>query len=167
MLIVWGVLILVGMAAGNGNPLQPLRGLAGGGGTMMGVSADVETRRELAFRSIKGIDGLEVALREAAAQNRMVMLDFSAEWCITCKELEEFTFTDPGVHEALADVMLLRADVTANDEQDKALLKRFGIIGPPAILFFGPDGRERRGYRVVGFMNAETFRAHVLKAKGQ
>ncbi len=167
MLIVWGVLILVGMAAGNGNPLQPLRGLAGGGGTMMGASAGAEARRELAFRPIKGVDGLEAALREATARNRMVMLDFSAEWCVTCKELDEFTFSDPGVHQVLADVMLLRADVTANDERDKALLKRFGIIGPPAILFFGPDGKERRSYRVVGFMDAEAFRAHVLKAKGQ
>lgn len=168
ILIVWGVLILVGMAAGNGNPLQPLRGLGVSGGTMMGTSAaGAESRRELPFRPIKGIEGLERVLAEARAQNKMVMLDFSAEWCITCKELEAFTFTDPGVHQALEDVILIRADVTDNDAQDKALLKRFGIIGPPAILFFTPDGEEQRGYRVVGFMNAADFRAHVLKAQGR
>ncbi len=167
ILIVWGVLILIGMAAGNGNPLQPLKGL--GGGSVAGAPASgAGVKQEgLPFRPIKGVAELDRVLDEARAQNKMVMLDFSAEWCITCKELEAFTFTDPGVHEALKDVILIRADVTANDEQDKALLKRFGIIGPPAILFFTPDGKEQRGYRVVGFMNAEDFRAHVLKAQGR
>ncbi len=167
MLVVWGVLILIGMALGNGNPLQPLRGLAGGGVSASTVAAGSETRRGLDFRPIKGIAGLDAVLAEAVAQKRMVMLDFSAEWCITCKELEEFTFTDPTVHQALDDVLVVRADVTANDAEDKALLKRFGIIGPPAILFFAPNGKELKGHRVVGFMNADDFRAHILDAKKQ
>ncbi len=167
MLVAWGMLILIGMAAGNGNPLQPLRGLAVGGMSQGAMAGGVETRRGLDFQPIKGVDGLDAALAKAAAQNRMVMLDFSAEWCITCKELEAFTFTDPAVHQALDDVLLFRADVTANDAEDKALLKRFGIIGPPAILFFTPDGKELKGHRVVGFMNAGDFRAHILNAKQQ
>lgn len=167
MLVIWGVLILVGLGAGSSNPLQPLRGLAVGGVSSGAAAGGTESRRGLDFRPIKGLAGLDAALKEAAAQNRVVMLDFSAEWCVTCKELEEFTFTDPGVHQVLDDVLLLRADVTANDDQDKALLKHFGIIGPPAILFFTPDGKESKGHRVVGFMDAADFRAHILSVKKQ
>ncbi|UCE88391.1 MAG: thioredoxin family protein, partial [Pseudomonadota bacterium] len=95
---------------------------------------------------------------------KSAMLDFYADWCVSCKEFEKYTFTDPGVQQALANTVLLQADVTANDEQDKALLKRFKLIGPPTILFFGADGKERRNYRVVGFMTADKFRPHVEKA---
>jgi len=93
------------------------------------------------------------------------MLDFYADWCVACKELERYTFSDPTVIDALSGVKLLQADVTANDEDDKALLQgRFGIPGPPAIMFWGSDGQERRGYRVVGFMPADEFAQHVNKA---
>jgi thiol:disulfide interchange protein DsbD len=92
------------------------------------------------------------------------MLDFSAEWCISCKEMEKYTFSDAGVQAALADVVLLRADVTANNERDQALFKRFGIFGPPTIAFFGADGLERREYRVVGYLRADKFRDHLQRA---
>jgi thiol:disulfide interchange protein DsbD len=78
--------------------------------------------------------------------------------------MEHSTFTDPGVQAALAQAVLLQADVTANDAGDQALLQRFGILGPPTIVFFGADGSERTGYRVVGFKPAEEFREHVAKA---
>jgi thiol:disulfide interchange protein DsbD len=86
---------------------------------------------------------------------------------VNCKELERYTFTDPGVRAALAGMITLRADVTANDDADQALLKRFGIVGPPAILFFGPDGRERREYRVVGFLDAARFNEHLRSLVGR
>ncbi len=92
------------------------------------------------------------------------MLDYYADWCISCKELEKFTFTDPGVIAALDNVMLLKTDVTANDAADQALMNRFKLFGPPTIQFFGPDGRERVSFRVVGFMDAESFKAHVQQA---
>jgi thiol:disulfide interchange protein DsbD len=92
------------------------------------------------------------------------MLDFYADWCITCKELEKFTFSDAGVQAALSSAVLLQADVTPYDAQDQALLRRYGLIGPPAVLFFGPDGVERRPYRLVGFLNAPDFRAHAQQA---
>jgi thiol:disulfide interchange protein DsbD len=78
--------------------------------------------------------------------------------------MEKYTFSDAGVQQALANVVLLQADVTANDEDDKALLKKFSLIGPPSILFFGPDGQERRAFRVVGFVEPAPFRDHVAKA---
>ena len=96
-----------------------------------------------------------------AANGQPVMLDFYADWCVSCRELERETFTDPAVQATLAGMTVLRADVTANNDDDQALLKRFGIIGPPALLFFGPEGTERREYRIVGFVDAPQFTQHL------
>jgi thiol:disulfide interchange protein DsbD len=156
VLMLYGVMLLVGAGSGTSDMLRPLKGIAAGGG---GAAEE-----KLPFRSIKGVDGLEQAL--AASQGQPVMLDFYADWCVSCVELEKFTFPDPRVREALSDVVLLKADVTANDAQDKALLERFNLFGPPAILFFGPDGEERRGYRLVGFVGPEEFAEHARKATG-
>ena len=92
------------------------------------------------------------------------MLDFYADWCVSCKEMEAFTFTDGAVQAALSNTVWLQADVTANDAEDKALLERFGVFGPPTIIFFGTDGQQRHGYEVVGYMKAETFAEHVISA---
>jgi thioredoxin:protein disulfide reductase len=92
------------------------------------------------------------------------MLDFYADWCVSCKEMEKYTFTTPEVRSALDGAVLLQADVTANDAQDQALLKRFGIFGPPTITFYGPDGVERENFRVVGFMKAAQFAPLAVQA---
>ena len=92
------------------------------------------------------------------------MLDFEADWCVACKEMEKYTFPDAQVRAALANVVLLQADVTANNADDQALLNHFGIFGPPSIMFFGSDGAERRNFRVVGYMPAEKFHAHITQA---
>ena len=92
------------------------------------------------------------------------MLDFYADWCVSCKEMEKYTFTDAGVQAALANAVLLQADVTANDADDQALLERFEIFGPPTIAFFGADGVERKNFRLVGFAPADRFREHVAQA---
>jgi thioredoxin:protein disulfide reductase len=86
-----------------------------------------------------------------------VMLDFYADWCVSCKEMEAFTFSDPKVRAELDRMLLLQADVTANSEADRALLKRFSLFGPPGIVFFDAQGREIRGLRVIGYQNAERF----------
>ena len=85
------------------------------------------------------------------------MLDFYADWCVSCKEMERFTFTDPAVQARLAGALLLQADVTRNNADDKALLKRFNLFGPPGTIFFDPSGREVAGARVVGFQNTRRF----------
>jgi len=92
------------------------------------------------------------------------MLDFYADWCVSCKEMERFTFTDPTVQAKLAGAVLLKADVTANNADDKALLKRFGLFGPPGTLFFDAQGRENTAVRVVGFQDAKTFTASLAAA---
>jgi thiol:disulfide interchange protein DsbD len=118
----------------------------------------------LLFKRIKSTADLDRELDRAVALGQPVMLDFYADWCVSCKEMETYTFTDAGVRQALAKVVLLQADVTANDAEDKALLRRFGIYGPPTSVFVGADGIERGGYRVVGYMPAKEFRTHVGRA---
>jgi thiol:disulfide interchange protein DsbD len=156
VLLVYGVLLVVGASSGGDDVLQPLKRLAAG--------STGERQEGLPFQRIKGVGGLRTALDTSIAQGRPVMLDYYADWCVSCKEMERYTFSDPGVRAALANVVLLQTDVTANDAEDQALLRRFNLFGPPAILFFGPDGRELPAYRVVGYMKAERFRQVVEKA---
>ena len=161
VLLVYGIIILIGLSAGNRNVFQPLKGLSAGGGATVAEAA------HLKFKQIKGVEGLNAALAEARAAGKPVMLDFYADWCVSCKEMEVMTFADPAVQKALEGVVLLQADVTPNDEKDTELYKHFGIIGPPSIMFFDAQGNERRNYRVVGFMKPEAFSAHIRKAIGR
>ena len=159
--MVYGVLMLIGALAGRSDPLQPFAGVRLGGGS--GVDGEAE---HVAFKRIKSVADLEREVTTAVAAGRPVMLDFYADWCVSCKEMERFTFTDPGVRAEFARAVLLQADVTVNDAEDQALLQHFSILGPPTIVFFGTDGRERPQYRVVGFKPAEEFRAHAAQAFG-
>ena len=156
VMMIYGVLLMVGAAGGQGDFFQPLRGFGFGG--------VAESSVELEFKPVKGIEGWETELISAAAQGKPVVLEYYADWCISCKEMEKYTFTDPGVRELLAKAVLLQSDVTANDDIDQAMLKRFGLIGPPAILFFDMNGIEQPQFRVVGYMNAEEFRALASRA---
>jgi len=160
VLLIYGATLLVGAAAGGNSLIQPLRGVL----VAQGSSASAPAEHGLRFERVKGLEGLKAALQRARQQGRGLMLDFYADWCISCKEMEAYSFTDPAVQQTLEAVMLVQADVTLNDAEDRALLKHFKLFGPPAILFFTPDGQERRGYRVVGFVPAERFAGHVRNA---
>jgi thiol:disulfide interchange protein DsbD len=157
--MVYGVALLVGALAGRSDPLQPLAGV----GTPHSATAGA-AHEGLEFKRIKSVQDFDRERAAAQAAGRAVMFDFYADWCVSCKEMEKYTFTDPAVQQALAKTVLLQADVTANDDVDQALLQRFGILGPPSILFFGPDGAERAEYRVVGFKPADDFAGHVAAA---
>jgi thiol:disulfide interchange protein DsbD len=150
VLLIYGILLLVGVASGGRDVLQPLRGVNFIAGA---------TSQPASFRPIKTLAELEAELHQA--NGRPVMLDFYADWCVSCKELEQYTFGNPAVQATLGNMVTLQADVTANAAPEQALLQHFGVLGPPAVLFFGPDGREHRAYRVVGYMPAETFKAHL------
>ncbi len=159
VLMIYGALILIGAAAGGSDPLQPLNGT-----TLLQDQGGAQ-RQQLRFKPIKGVADLDRELAAASFQQKPVMLDFSADWCVSCKEMERYTFTDPEVIQALEGFVLLRADVTANDTTDKALLQgRFGMPGPPSIMFFDRNGKELRQFRVVGFVPADRFSAHVRQA---
>jgi thiol:disulfide interchange protein DsbD len=157
--IAYGVLALIGALSGRSDPLQPLAGFGPAGGAH-------EQAQHVAFTRIKSVTDLEREVAAASADGKPVMLDFYADWCVSCIEMERFTFTDPGVQAEFARAKLLQADVTANDAEDQALLQHFGILGPPTIVFFDSSGRERPEFRVVGFKKAEEFRPHVAQAFG-
>ena len=153
--VLYGAILLVGAASGGQSLLQPLRGV---------VSSTEEPRAAAEFRAVDDASELRRALAEAQEAGQPAMLDVYADWCVACQELEAFTFPDPQVQTALEGVMLLRADVTPNDAGDQALLQRFDLYGPPAVLFFGADGIERRGWRVVGYKDAAAFAEHARRA---
>lgn len=150
--LVYGLALVVGTATGSTDPLHPFEGLSG------------HETVHLEFERIKSVSELEARIDAASRNGRSVMLDFYADWCVSCKEMEKYTFSDAGVQGVLRNSVLLQADVTLNDEQDKALLQHFGIFGPPTIAFFGPDGKELESFRVVGYVPAAEFAEHVSSA---
>ena len=151
--VLWGVALLAGAGFGGKDPLRPFEG------TRFGAA----TPQALVFTRIHSVTDLDRELAMAKAAGRRVMVDFSADWCVSCKEMEKYTFRDPAVQAALAPYVLLQADVTGNTPEDQAMLARFAIFGPPTTAFFGPEGRERTDFRLVGFVAAEPFRAHLAR----
>ena len=163
---IYGVLMLVGALSGRSDPLQPLAGVFGTPAGSPGTAASGAAYAGAHFKRIKSVADLDAAIAAANAAGKTLMLDFYADWCVSCKEMEKYTFSEPSVQAALANTVLLQADVTANDSADQALMQRFGILGPPSILFFGRDGAEKPDYRVVGFKPADEFAPHVQQAFG-
>jgi thiol:disulfide interchange protein DsbD len=159
--IIYGVALLLGGLTGGSNPLKPLASINLGGGTIV-----VEAEHELPFKRIKTVADLDRELAASSSAGKTAFLDFYADWCVSCKEMEAYTFTDSEVQTELANTVWLQADVTANDAADQALLERFGVFGPPTIIFFGRDGQQRNGYEVVGYMKAKDFAEHLRQALG-
>jgi len=146
VMLLFGAAMLLGTLAGSRDPLQPL--------SVLRSSAAGSDARHLPFVRVHTVGELDSRL---ATAGRPVMLDFYADWCVSCKEMERFTFADPRVQAKLAGWTLLQADVTTNSAADQALLQRFKLYGPPGIIFFDRQGREIDGIRVVGFQNADEF----------
>ncbi|MDP2180339.1 MAG: protein-disulfide reductase DsbD [Methylicorpusculum sp.] len=152
VMLIYGVLLLIGLSAGNHNPLKPLENL-----NIAQANAATPAAQKNMFQRIGSLQELEHQIDQANANNQVVMLDFYADWCISCKEMENYTFTDTAVRAQLSRFVLLQADVTQNSGADQALLKKFKLIGPPAILFFGPGQQEKTNHRIIGYQDAETF----------
>lgn len=141
---------MVGALSNAKSPLQPLGGLLA-----KNTVSQQQPHSSLDFKRVKNLAELDSALKAAAG--KQVMLDFYADWCVSCKEMDQFTFSDLRVQTALRNTVLLQADVTANSEEDKALLQRFNLFGPPGIVFFDDKAREETQLRVIGYQNAENF----------
>ncbi len=150
IMLVVGLTMLVGALSNAKSPLQPLGGLLA-----KNTASQQQPHSSLDFKRVKNLAELDSALK--AAGGKQVMLDFYADWCVSCKEMDQFTFSDPRVQTALRNTVLLQADVTANSDEDKALLQRFNLFGPPGIVFFDDKAREETQLRVIGYQNAENF----------
>jgi len=149
MMFAYGLILLIGFSMGNDNPLKPLKGFA--------VNTSQGVEEEVVFERISNLAALEAKVHEATLNHQPVMVDFYADWCISCKEMEAYTFTDPKVKKALSTYKLLQLDVTKDSDDDKAVLAKFNLIGPPAILFFSGSEQEDTAHRVIGYQDAETF----------
>lgn len=163
VLLLYGITLLIGASVGGTGFLKPLAGVSGNSNSASS-QYDSDSASHFQFKQIKGLEGLQTELDRAKANGQSVMLDFYADWCISCKEMEYYTFTDAAVQTALSNTVLLQTDVTQNDRLDKGLLKHFGLFGPPAIIFFAQDGVEQRNSRVVGYMDADDFTSQIHKA---
>lgn len=157
MLVLFGAILAMGAAAGSSDPLQPLKGLAVAGATNAAASSIDSGDR---FARVSTGAELDAKLAVAKAAGRPVLVDFYADWCTSCKELEKYTFTDAGVLKELASADLIRVDVT----EDSTLLSRFGLVGPPTLLFFDRAGTELKAHRIVGYIKAEQFRELAARA---
>jgi thioredoxin:protein disulfide reductase len=154
IMVFYGALLIIGATAGGNSVLQPLKGV---------FYCSEQAEEEFEFDQIESIEELREALNESKGD--IVMLYFYADWCISCKELEVYTFSDLGVQEALNEIITLQIDVTANNDKDKAILKHFRLHGPPAILFFSKNGEELPQFKLIGFKSADQFLAHLNKVQ--
>jgi thioredoxin:protein disulfide reductase len=152
---IYGVLLLIGAASGAHDPLKPLGGF---GALVAGPAAAPEANP---WRPVRGLTQLGVELELARQSGEPVLLDLYADWCVSCKIMERSVFPRPEVAERLREFRLLRADVTRNDAEDKALLQAFGLFGPPSLVFFDHDGRELADVRIQGEIGAAGLAAHL------
>lgn len=155
--LVYAVILLVGAAMGAANPLQPLQALSAG-------TTPVQASSENSFRRVKGLADLNAALETAKAQGRPVVVDFYADWCVECVQMEHTVFNTAQVRAALEPVVALQVDVTKYNAADRKLLKSLNVLGPPTLLFFSKTGAERKNFRLVGAVSAQDFVAHLQKA---
>ncbi len=155
---IYGALMLIGASLGGTNPLRPIDL-----GAFGGVVGQAQSTTGLEFIDVETVAELEVALAEAREANVPVMVDLTAEWCISCKEMEHYTFPDPQVVAAYEPFTLLRIDVTENDDDDKAILRYFETYGPPVYAYFDRKGQRRDEYELIGFFDAEEFSAHARR----
>ena len=162
LLGLWGGAMVIGAAGGAHDPLQPLTfGARGVPLTQAAVRNDFMTR----FGPVKSQQALEARIAEAGQRGQWTLVDFYADWCVSCDVIERVVFADPRVQQALAGMQLLRPNVTANNADDQALMRTHQILGPPTMLLIGPDGKERRAERVIGELNADEFLARLARAK--
>jgi thiol:disulfide interchange protein DsbD len=148
-------MLFVGAMSKSTNPLDPLAKFS----STTTVAGQISTTQKSLFTRVATVAELKTTLSQAT---KPVMLDFYADWCVSCVELEHYTFSDPRVQDKLKNFTLLQVDVTKNSDEDKALLKEFGLFGPPAIMFF-KNSEELTSLRLIGFKDAQEFLTHLEK----
>lgn len=159
LLLVYGTLLVIGASAGSHSLMKPLQNI------FISTGESGSHKPHLAFEQIRGVQGLNAVLDRARIESKPVLLDFYADWCIACKELDAYTFTDAGVQSALNGFILIQTDVTENNQEDQELLSSLGLFGPPALLFYDTTGQEDEASRLVGFIEAPAFIQHIERFK--
>ena len=155
LMLLYGGILIFAAVNGKGTVLDPFN---------KRMSSNISTET-LLFTNVSNLSELEVQLEKSKLENKTVMLDFYADWCVECKQMEKYTFSDLSVQNILGDIKLLKADVTQNNDDDKALLKHFDLFGPPAILFFNNESAEIKSHRFIGFAKPKKFINHIRKVK--
>ena len=163
VLLIYGVLLMLGAATGGKDIFRPLATLNQPAVTATGERAGPA---ELEFTRVNNLADIEREIARASENGQPVFLDFFADWCVDCVRMDRTTFEDPRVIRAMADVHLLKADVTDNTSEHRDLMRHFDLFGPPAMIFFDADGNELHNYRQVGYLNADRFLSHVEDAVG-
>jgi len=159
ILLIYGTLLLIGASAGSHSLIKPLQNI------FVSSEQNGSSKQHLEFEQIRGVEGLNAVLDRARTESKPVFLDFYADWCIACKELDVYTFTDTDVQLALNGFILIQTDVTENNQQDQELLSSLGLFGPPALLFYDTTGLEDKSSRLVGFIEAPAFIQHIERFK--
>ena len=162
LLGLWGGAMVIGAAGGSHDPLQPLS-FSARAGTLPAESLEKDFMTQ--FKPAKTQQALAALVAEAGQRGQWTLVDFYADWCVSCKVIEREVFGDPRVQQALVNMQLIRPDVTANDAQDQALMREHQILGPPTLLLIGPDGQERRAERMIGELGADEFLARLLRTQ--
>ncbi len=160
---VYGALLIIGATSGGNDLLQPLKGLSTSNLKISTTNSVNETHntKEFKFEYFKSIDDLEGRIAKASAAGQPVLVDFYADWCVYCKKLDSKTFPDLDVQKALSNFVLLKADVTDNDDIDQALMDKLGLVGPPALLFYDTSGNEHRNFRIITYIEPEKLVTHI------
>src|SRR5699024_7132801 len=154
---LWSVLMLVGAASGGDSALQPLAHLRGAAPAQAAVA-------EFNYVEAKSVADVDAHLADASVSGQWTLIDFYADWCVSCHVIERNVFGDPAVAERLAQMQIVRPDVTHNDATDQTLLQHWGVMGPPTLILVGPNGTERRDLRMVGEVNKSEFLARLDEA---
>jgi thiol:disulfide interchange protein DsbD len=166
LMLIWGVLALIGAMAGNRDILRPVSLNFGGGAAATAPGVELAEQRKL-FEPVASIDELDTRLAAARQAGKPVVLDFYADWCTDCLRMEKGTFTDPRVRQALVERFVpLKVNVTdPNDPATKAIKQRYGVFGPPAMLFFSADGKQLKQFSFYGYKNADEYLAHLAQIR--
>ncbi|WIX32595.1 protein-disulfide reductase DsbD [Salinicola sp. JS01] len=160
---LWSALILIGAAGGARDPWQPLSIYLPSG--VATTSQGANGAGPVAFDDVKDLATLERRVQATANSGQMTLVEFTADWCVSCEIIEREVFSDPAVKDALQDVQRLSIDVTDYDAEDQAIMQHFGVVGPPTLMWFGPDGREQRSARIIGELDAEAFLDRYTQAR--
>lgn len=160
---LWSALILIGAAGGADDPWRPLSVYVPSG--VAATSQDASGSGPIAFDDVKDLATLERRIQATANGGQMTLVEFTADWCVSCEVIEQEVFSDPTVKNALRDVQRLSIDVTDYDAEDQAIMQHFGVVGPPTLMWFGPDGQEQRSARIIGELDAEAFLDRYAQAR--